>query len=259
MFLNATLEKFNEVLRETVNPLTLPIGIKMLKDEKELPQKYKSPKNLGCRYSICQAVSASRRYGWTIAIGSDEHSCALCSVLLGFGEANNFFKAGNLACGMFTETPEAGVKSEEVLMRFDKDEYKYVLISPLSRFDYIPDVVLVYGFPAQIMRLVQGALYKSGGALTSSFTGRGGYSSIIVGTMKKNECQVILPGNGERVFGHTQDFEMAFTIPASKLEDVTFGLQETHKAGVRYPIPSYLNYEAPFPPKYLELEKSWGK
>lgn len=99
--------------------------------------------------------------------------------------------------------------------------------------------------------------YKEGGSITSSFAGRGECSEIIVNTIKSDSCQVILPGNGERVFGQTQDDEMAFTIPLSKIDSVTEGLIGTHKAGVRYPIPNYLVFEAKFPPKYVELEKIW--
>lgn len=251
--------KVIDVLQMTVNPLTQPLGIKMIKDEKELPKKYKTPRQLGHRYAICQAVSVARRYGWTLVISKEDHSCSLCSTLLGFGVANDFFTEGNLACGMYTENMDAGAKAEAVLPRFNKDEYKSILIAPLSRMEILPDVVLIYGFPAQIMRLVHGALFKTGGAITSSFTGRGGYGGVIAGTMQKNECQVILPGNGERIFGQTQDYEMAFSIPASKLNDVIYGLEATHKAGVRYPIPTFLNYEAPFPPKYIELEGMWKK
>lgn len=251
------LAQATKVIAETVKPMTHPLGIKMLKEDEELPTKAKRPSAMGTRYAICQAVSAARRYGWTMALGAEDHSCALCSVVLGFGKANTFYREGNLACGMYTETMRAAAVSEAALSKFSFNEYRYAVVGPLDKFTEIPDLVLLYGMPAQVMRLVIGSLYKSGGAITSSFTGRGGYASIIVATMAKNECQVILPGNGERVFGHTQDYEMAFTIPGAKLVEVVEGLSATQKAGVKYPIPSFLNYEAPFPPKYKELDKMW--
>jgi hypothetical protein len=54
-----------------------------------------------------------------------------------------------------------------------------------------------------------------------------------------------------------QDFEMAFAIPHKQIDKIVTGLQGTHKGGVRYPIPFFMNWEATFPPKYVELEKLW--
>ena len=61
------------------------------------------------------------------------------------------------------------------------------------------------------------------------------------------------------MFGQTQDDEMAFSIPASKLEAVMEGLQSTHKNGIRYPIPTFMNYTAQFPPKYEAVWDVWGE
>ena len=73
-----------------------------------------------------------------------------------------------------------------------------------------------------------------------------------------DECQVILPCTGDRMFGQTQDDEMAFSIPASKLDEVMEGLQSTHKNGIRYPVPTFMNYTAKFPAKYEAVWDIWG-
>jgi len=116
--------------------------------------------------------------------------------------------------------------------------------------------LMVYGNPAQIMRLIQGALYNEGGAVSSSSMGRLGCATIIT-VVNKDECRYVVPGNGDRVFGMTQDYEMAFMIPASKTDAVLDGLANTHKAGVRYPITSFFNFQAAFPPSYQEQMKIW--
>ncbi len=209
------------------------------------------------RFAICQANALARRYGWVVALGKEDQSCSIGSVVLGLREPVEFYTQGNLAYGMYCETLEAGARSEAAVPRLAYGDYSHLLVGPLSRLLVEPDFVLVYGNAAQAMRLVQGALYKEGGAITSSFTGRGECCEIIVNTIKSGACQVILPGNGERVFGYTQDDEMAFTIPIQLVDTVTEGLTGTHKAGIRYPIPNSLLYQAKFPPKYGELEKIW--
>jgi hypothetical protein len=55
----------------------------------------------------------------------------------------------------------------------------------------------------------------------------------------------------------TQDYEMAFLLPPSKADTVMEGLLMTHKAGVRYPITSFFDFEGTFPPSYQEQMKIW--
>jgi len=50
---------------------------------------------------------------------------------------------------------------------------------------------------------------------------------------------------------------MSFMIPASKIDTVLDGLAQTHKSGLRYPITSFFNFEATFPPSYQEQMKIW--
>ncbi len=252
------LAALQTALDKYVKPATGVVGIKLLKEGETVPGKVKRPENdFGKRLAICQANTLARKYGWVLALRYEDQACPIGSVVLGFGEPLPFYTDGNLANGMYTENLEAGACSEAAVRRFDYKQYSELVVGALQRFPLEPDLVLVYGNAAQVMRLVHAALYAKGGALTSSFTGRGECSEIIVQTMQSNECQVILPGNGERVFGQTQDDEMAFTIPADKIDSVTKGLEATHKSGVRYPIPNFLIYQPKFPPKYHELEKLW--
>ena len=55
----------------------------------------------------------------------------------------------------------------------------------------------------------------------------------------------------------TGDHEMAFTFPFAMAAEIVEGLEGTHRAGIRYPIPQFLRFEASFPPSYEELEKRW--
>jgi uncharacterized protein (DUF169 family) len=115
---------------------------------------------------------------------------------------------------------------------------------------------MVYGNPAQIMRLIHGALYNEGGSVKSAAMGRLGCATTIT-VIKDDECRYVVPGNGDRIFGMTQDHEMTFLMPISKVEAVLDGLVKTHKAGVRYPITSFFDFEATFPPSYQEQMRIW--
>jgi uncharacterized protein (DUF169 family) len=81
--------------------------------------------------------------------------------------------------------------------------------------------------------------------------------AAIITVIKEDKCRYIVPGNGDRIFGMTQDYEMAFFIPPSKVDNLLDGLLKTHKAGVRYPITSFFDFEGTFPPSYREQMKIW--
>jgi uncharacterized protein (DUF169 family) len=157
---------------------------------------------------------------------------------------------------MFTGSTDLGKTQEDLVDRFGYGEYKYILVSPLQFTAFEPDLYMVYGNPAQIMRLIQGTLYNEGGAVYSSAMGRLGCAAIIT-VIKEDKCRYIVPGNGDRIFGMTQDYEMAFFIPPSKVDNLLDGLLKTHKAGVRYPITSFFDFEGTFPPSYREQMNIW--
>lgn len=254
----ANLKPFDQEIQTYIKPTTLPLAIKLLPSEDQIPEKTRRPKkDFQKRFSICQAAGMARRMGWIFALGKEDLSCPLSQMSLGFEKEPPFYREGNLCEGMYTGSKEAGRRTEAIVPKFEYGKYKFILIGPVGRANYEPDVILIYGDSAQVMRLVHAALWEEGGTLTSSFMGRYDCADYTAGVIHSGKCQVILPCNGDRVFGFVQDFEMAFAIPNAQVDKIMIGLQGTHKGGVRYPIPFFMNWEATFPPKYIELEKLW--
>lgn len=250
---------FTREIETHIRPATFPVAAKLFKPGEPLPEKAKRPyKDMKIQIAICQAISMARRYGWTIAVGEEDLNCPLAKTVFGFSPLTEHYEQGHLACGMYTETMEAGQKSEAATHRFPEGQYKHLVVAPAARAEFIPDALVIYGNPAQVMRLMTGALWKRGGALTSSFTGRVDCSDEIIRTMLSGDYQVILPCYGDRVFGHTEDHEMAFSLPGAKMAELAEGLAGTHKGGIRYPIPAYLRFTPQFPDHYYELERIWA-
>ena len=251
------LKELDQALTTYIRPLTFPVAIKMLKSEKDIPERTKRPlEHMGKKIAICQGIGMARKYGWTVAMGKEDMQCSLGAAPFGFFKNIDFFEEGNLAAGMFTASKESGKKQEDLVDRFDHGTYSHILVAAANRAAFEPDLIMIYGNPAQIMRLIQGALYRDGGAVHSSAMGRLGCAAIIT-AIKNDECRYLVPGNGDRIFGMTQDYEMAFLMPPSKTDSVMEGLLMTHKAGVRYPITSFFDFEATFPPSYQEQMKIW--
>ena len=230
----------------------------MLKAGEPIPERARRPARDFKKLSMsCQVIDMSRRYGWTIALTREDHICSLGITAIGFDKPLPIYNVGTLCEGMYTETKEAGQRSEAAIDKFAPGEYHCLLVAPLDRATFEPHVVCVYANPAQVMRLTQAALWKRGGRLTSSFEGRAVCADIIVTTMQTGEPQVILPCSGDRIFGQTQDHEMAFSIPWARMEEIVEGLRGTHNGGIRYPITQFMEYEAKLPPRYMEVNKLW--
>ena len=243
-----------------VRPQTFPLAIRMVPPGEGLPPKAKRPaRDLGVRLATCQVLAMARRYGWTLAVTREDLNCVLTKTVFGFEEVVPYFTEGHCCLGMYTGTKEAGARTEAATHRFPFRRYEAILVSPAARADFDPDVYVVYANGAQILRLVAGALYLRGGSIVSGFTGRIDCSDEIIRPMETQEYQVILPCYGDRVFGHTEDHEMAFTLPGSKADELLEGLRGTQQGGIRYPIPSFVRYSGQFPASYEELETIWRK
>ena len=248
------LSKLSEALEKHVRLASFPVAVRMVKHGEQLPERVKHPaQDLGVRVATCQALAMARRYGWVVAVGDEDISCPLTAVVFGFRQASDFYLKGQACAGMYTESEEAGIRSEDEVEKFSFGEFDYILVAPLHRTAFEPEVIVIYANPAQILRLLAAALWKSGGRLTSSFGGRIDCAEEIIVPQRSGQCEVILPCYGDRIFAQTQDHEMAFSIPLKRVEEIIVGLEGTHKGGVRYPIPSFLRYTGEFPEHYTKV------
>jgi uncharacterized protein (DUF169 family) len=241
-----------------VRPETFPVGIRLVRAPEALPPKVRRPKaDLQIQVSICQAISMARRYGWAIAVGPEDLNCPIAQVAFGFEKEIPYYTEGNLAAGMFVEACGQGAATESEVPKLTAGEAGVLCAAPLDRLTFEPQVVLVYGNSAQVMRLAAAALWKTGGSLSTTTSARADCADIVIRTLQSEQPQIILPCYGDRVFGQTQDHEMAFTFPAAAAEQLLEGLEGTHRGGVRYPIPHFLRYTPSYPETYRKLQELW--
>jgi len=138
----------------------------------------------------------------------------------------------------------AAARVLEGFMTLEAEHDPIVLYSPLERTTIDPHVVLLYVNPAQLMRLIHGITHHEGKPIESRFSGRAASCTEgVLGAHLTQTPQVVVPGNGDRVWGACQDHEMLMAVPANQLQKLVEGLEKTHQTGVRYPIPSYLRYQ----------------
>jgi uncharacterized protein (DUF169 family) len=251
------LAKIDEAMSTFVRHQTYPLAVKMLTSEEEIPQDAKWPlRDYGASFTLCQALALGRRDGVTIVLDKDSQSCPIALAGLGFVRPEAYL-SGKYALAPTNRPAEAQKKAAEAMPRFEFGKFRYILISPIQRASFEPDVIIFYGSGAQVMRMIQAAVFASGESLTSRSSGAGGCLLPIVGPIVEGKCKYSVPGNGERRLGLIADGELAFAMPRNRFEEVISGLKLSHEGKQTYPIsPGYLKLECKMPPPYVELRKA---
>ncbi|MEA4926550.1 MAG: DUF169 domain-containing protein [Syntrophomonadaceae bacterium] len=195
-----------------------------------------------------------------VAFSAEDHACGLAHIYLGHKEPNEPYERGEFVHPLYTKDVAAGSVTAAAEVHLDPQTFKHLIVAPLQRADFEPDIIIIYGNAAQIVRCIQGELFNGGGAVQSSFMGRCACGAYITIPYKLKKCNVVIPGGGERVFALTGDDELAFAIPKEKIQNVVEGIKGTHDSGVaRIPTPFYAITTKPaFPACYEELDRYVG-
>ena len=248
------LQKIAQALDSYVRPQTFPVAVRMASSTGEIPERARMPKrDLGTPMTVCQGVALARRYGWLIAMGLEDQLCPLGALALGFLPAKERFLDGSFDIPFWVKDQGVRAKMVRGLPQLELGKYTHMIAAPIHRADFEPQVIVFYGNPAQVSRLVQASVYGTGEPVTSSSSGGFACGQEITAAILTEQCQVIVTGGGDRAIAQAHDHEIAFSIPWSRAEAVAEGLEGTHRAGMRYPTPSFLIYRPEFPPSFGEL------
>lgn len=241
-------------LKEYIRPATLPVGVHFEFGSATAEGRTVRPtERFKETLSICQGVAAARRYGWTMVFKEEDHGCPASLVYLNYRQSDTFMSGGICYPG-YAATPEAAKKIESANMIMEKPS-KEIWIGNLETISFTPDIALIYGNSAQLARVAQGANYSNGDGVKSTTYGRAACAAYLVKTFMTEECCIVVPSGGERMFAHTQDEELIFAIPKSRFADVAHGIAQVHKHGLsRYPTIFQGVLKNPvFPQKYWDV------
>lgn len=258
----STLKEKSEFIRNNLRLKTSPVAIKYLLEGEDFPEKTRRPLGtMGKRIAVCQAVTMARNYGWTVGITKEDNICVPAALMFGFSDARDDMASLSRLFIEISFAKDAACAGREIssLIRFEKGEIAGIVAAPVERAGFDPDVIVIYGNPAQMMRICQAWSYMTGKRITGLFGGKVECEQYLIAPHKSQAPQMVIPGNGERIFAMTQDDEMAFAIPAKLLSDLTQGLSEAGKAmGARYPVTPYQFFQPDFPKAHKDLGKEIG-
>ena len=256
------LKSAAEYIYDELRLKTLPLAAAFYDHLPEWPEKTRRPsKSLNKRITVCQAVTLTRIYRWTVGLTSEDIVCVPALLAFGHAPAENpkkllskfFAKVG------WSKDEERAAIDVNRMSFMSKGQAKAILLSPLRKGLFVPDTIAIYGNPAQIMRLVHAWTYMTGESISSEFSGKVECSEYLAAPYLTDEAKVVIPGNGDRLMSGTQDDELVFALPGKKLQLLTEGLDKAGRAlGARYPVPFYQNFQPDFPPQFMELAEEAG-
>ncbi|MFX1497151.1 MAG: DUF169 domain-containing protein [Promethearchaeota archaeon] len=248
------LKQINTKLNKYLRLSTFPIGIKLLQDSKEL-DTINFLKKLQEKVAVCQIFSYARYYGWTMGCTRDDNLCPLAGISLGFEESHKLFEEGAFFIGRYNETKEAAIKTTSSIPKIPFGNYNAIVAGALHRIEFKPDLILIWGNSAQIMRIIQGYLWKRGGRISMTTFCDGVCADTISNAVLTDDLQIAFPCLGDRRYGMAKDSDLIASIPYRLISEIVHGMEETHKSGTRYPIP----FQLATPEYFIKLKEQLEK
>jgi uncharacterized protein (DUF169 family) len=242
-------QKLDQELNEYLRLATFPIAVKLVENVKDL-DSIKWMKRPDKKIALCQMFSYTRYYGWTMGLTEEDNVCPLAEIALGFVKPYELYTEGGFFVGRYHETPEAAKKTAAMIPQLPYGKFSAIVSGALGRVDFDPDFIMIYGNTSQMLRIIQGVLWKEGGRVTMSTFGDAVCADTISNVYLTGEFQLALPCLGDRRFGLAWDSDLVASIPIGKVENMLAGLEGTHRGGSRYPIP----YEIAPPEFFLKMK-----
>jgi len=241
------LKEVSEALNSYIRPSSFPVAVRTVSSASEIPERAKMPKrDFRVTMTVCQGIAMARRYGSIMAMGEEDMICVWGALTLGFLPSKDKSLDGSFNVPVLGKNQDIRAKMGQYIPRFEHGKYTHFIAAPLHRADFEPQVIIVYGNPAQITRLIQAGIYVTGEPVVSSSMGQFACSQEITQTILSDECRFVM-GSGDRIFASLQDHEMSFAMPIGKVESIIEGLEGSHRLGVRYPTRTFLTHQSQFP------------
>jgi uncharacterized protein (DUF169 family) len=248
--------KWNELGKEICNLLRLktpPIGA-IFSEKEEVPEGAFLPSKYGIQMAVCQAIGFARYLGRTVAMRYEDFACPPAMLIYGLASAEGDVKK------IFVEAEWIKDESCEVVEKsLPAGKYRTFVFGDLTKMNVEPQVVLVFGTPAQIGRLIQAKTYF-GGTVRAELIAKAASCAEALIPALNGEVTIAVPGAGDRVFAGLQESEMIFAMPYEWLDRIIEGLKIAGRgANLSYPAAPFLFFTPRFPKKYREIQSSFKR
>jgi uncharacterized protein (DUF169 family) len=246
-------------IRKLVLLKTLPVAIKLLEKDEDIPEGAKRPvRDLGHHLALCQGFSMSRREGASIAMLKEDMWCFPPVIGFGLAEPPSYFLEGHAFFPTMNQSLEAAKNRADAFPRLKTGKYTGIISAPLETTTFEPDWVMIYCDSAQLRQLLLTKVWKDGTGVKTVLTAGAACVWSLVPAILSGDYQVAVPCLGDQRRAMAQDDELIFTIPKKNLEDIVSGLKHLDKQGSGFPqfvslTPEYSLFE-----EYVKVGRMMG-
>lgn len=222
-------------LESTMRLRTTPVGVRRVADKKEI-EGIKGWKTIDYVHSGCQYINMARSIGWAFVLELETlHFCGF-TWSAGIGEDPGEGRSDRVV-GTWFNNVEAAKKWLKAYPRIP-GKIEAMLMAPVNRQMFEPEVIWIYGTPAQMILIINGYQHATYARMQFSCLGESSCMDALHQAYVSGKPSVNIPCFGERWFGGTHEEELSMGIPAQELERIVQGMRDLRKIGYRYPIPT---------------------
>ena len=234
-------EKYHDIGRAFISELRLmthPVAVRLIGPDEEEPEDAIRPRLMfGSEVPACLAYTHCRRAGASFYLTQDDIACKPIVIYFGLAaldDPDDLYRAWETHAG-YKRNVEREKESRQSDARFEPFRFKGLVISPLHQTIVEPHLAMIFCSPLVLSHLILAATYD-GQNIVSNFNGmESSCKEGIIRTYGTDECQVVVPGMGDRVMAGVQDHEMIFSMPEARFRPI---LEHLFRAGNRISDPS---------------------
>ena len=200
----------------------------------------------------------SRREGSMIAMLKEDMWCFEPVIGYGLAEPPQYFLEGHNRFPESAKTLEAGKNWAQAFPRLEIGKYIGIVSAPLRAASFEPDLVMIYCNPAQLTQLLIAVNWIDGRDITCRISGHAACVYSVVPVMQSGQCQVTSPCRGDLGRAAASYYEMLFTTPMAKVEDLVIALKQLGETLFRFPIIPTLKPEYKLLESYEKIGRMIG-
>ncbi len=187
-------------------------------------------------FTFCQVPFIARVLGQTVGIIKEDPIGERCTRIHGLRPATE--KSMQAEAAMLSTTwfgsPEEALKQQRETPRVPVGEA--IVVAPLSKEKFEPEVILIYANPAQVMMVLCGLQKEKYERFQFFFVGEGACADSLAQCYTSGKPSLAIPCYGERAMGQVADDEIVMALPPGEIERAVSGIKKLAKIGFKYPI-----------------------
>ena len=220
-------QDIGKILKERLELETEIVAVKFIKDVSEIPEGFLKPlKDTGKKMTLCMAMTDARREGKNVSITADDNPCTPASIGHGWAwispiamiksQIENKWQKNALS---MIRVNNARLRLGGIMAQWPFSRllgHKGFIVSPLSSTPFIPDTVVIYGYPEQLTHVSQSLSFEGKYVPRAVMPGFGdGCFAAALFPLKSKHPVFVLLGMGDRAIGRAKNYEVAMGMPGS--------------------------------------------